>query len=177
MSALPKPPKEVPRETALDKLAPGFVRKVHALLDAMKKAGHQAYIGESWRTDARQQFLFGFGRKYDDGRGVVTKASSADTTMHAYGLAVDIWDAANPAAPWQPKNPTAFRAELQKQCKALGLRWGADWNHNGSTADERFVDWPHVQELAAPRTPTSRDQQDRKTGNLRAVWSRYGVAA
>jgi D-alanyl-D-alanine carboxypeptidase len=173
--SLPKPPKEVPRDVDLGKLAPGVRRKVDALFAKMRARGHNPMVGEVFRTDARQGFLFGFGRKYDDGRGRVTKAPTADDTQHAYGLAVDVWDADNPKAPWLPKNPTRFRLDLHAICREVGLRWGADWDHDGSTDDETFKDWPHVQELAAPRSPSARDRTDRKAGNLKAVWARYGV--
>lgn len=29
--------------------------------------------------------------------------------------------------------------------KGVKLRWGADWNMNGRTEDERFRDWPHFE--------------------------------
>lgn len=33
--------------------------------------------------------------------------------------------------------------------KGIAIRWGADWNGNWRTADERFVDMPHI-ELLTP---------------------------
>ena len=27
----------------------------------------------------------------------------------------------------------------------IKIRWGADWNNNGRTADEKFIDMPHIE--------------------------------
>ena len=72
--ALPVPPDEVPRERRLSTLAPKFAASVETILVELEAAGHPGKVFETARTDARQAWLFGMGRDYDDGRGVVTKA-------------------------------------------------------------------------------------------------------
>lgn len=36
-----------------------------------------------------------------------------------------------------------FLDEAKKQ--GVKIRWGADWNRNGSWKDEKFRDWPHFE--------------------------------
>ena len=43
----------------------------------MKLRGLDAIVAETLRTDERQEFLYGFGRDYDDGRGIVTHSRAA----------------------------------------------------------------------------------------------------
>lgn len=172
---LPRPPAEVARETRVDTLPQGMRHRVEALLRDMQARGHRAIIGESWRTNRRQAHLYGFGRRYDDGRGRVTNAPTAADSWHGYGLAVDIWDAANARAPWTPVAPTVFYADLQALCRTHGLRWGADWDNDGKTADERFMDRPHVQLLSVPVKPSADDRADFAAGRIAAVWARYRI--
>jgi peptidoglycan L-alanyl-D-glutamate endopeptidase CwlK len=133
------PPPEVPAAKDLGSLAPEYRLAVARVLDRMRQKGFDAVIAETIRTPERQEFLFGFGREYDDGRGVVTNSRSALYSWHGYGLAVDIvsgahgWDA--PASFWQA---------LEECAMAEDLTSGADWNRNG-VHDEKLCDKPHVQ--------------------------------
>ena len=36
-----------------------------------------------------------------------------------------------------------FMAEAKRQ--KIKIRWGADWNRNGTWKDEKFRDWPHFE--------------------------------
>jgi peptidoglycan LD-endopeptidase CwlK len=162
MSTLPKPPRDVPMDRDLSKLAPGIRRRVEKVVKAMEARGHDPIVVEAFRTDARQTHLFGFGRKYDDGRGIVTKAPDASRTQHGYGLAVDIISRSKGY-----NAPAAFWAALAEEAERVGMAAGLRW---------KFKDSPHIQVGApAPVSPTAQDRADRKAGNLRAVWARYGV--
>ena len=90
MSKLPAAPAEVPVQSDTSLLAPFFREAVERVVADMKAWGYTPQIFETMRTNERQAFLYGFGRTYDDGRGVVTHSQSADDTWHGYGLAVDI---------------------------------------------------------------------------------------
>jgi hypothetical protein len=166
-------PREVPVTRSLDVLAPKFRAALELVLADMRAAGHTPLVVETLRTDERQRFLYGFGRTYDDGRGRVTFSQSASETWHGYGLAADVvcadrrWGATD-----------AFWADLGRFARARGLRWGADWDHDGETADESFTDRPHLQ-WGPPmrRSPSPRALELRQRGGLVAVWKEVGAAA
>lgn len=53
-------------------------------------------------------------------------------------------------------NLAAFHAlsAIVKECAArldIPVTWGADWNNNGKTSDERFQDYPHWQLRQVPK--------------------------
>ncbi|MBY0490637.1 MAG: M15 family metallopeptidase [Gemmatimonadaceae bacterium] len=171
MGRLPLPPAEIPVCRDLQVLAPGFRMRLDLVIDDLQRAGFDPMVVETLRTSERQRFLFGFGRDYDDGRGVVTHSSDCDETWHGFGLAADIisaskrWDAA-----------PAFWTALGAACRIRGLTWGGDWNGNGSSDDERFVDRPHVQ-FGPPmrRSPSPRAARLLAEGGMPAVWKEVGA--
>lgn len=171
MGALPKPPVEVPVHRALADLAPVFAAKVELVIADMAAWGFDAWVFETLRTNERQRFLHGFGRQYDDGRGVVTHSATSEDTWHGYGLAADIvsrsqlWNADR----W-------FWDTLGLSARRHGLLWGADWNNNGRTDDERFQDRPHIQ-WGAPmrRSPSSRAGELLRTQGIEGVWREVGA--
>jgi hypothetical protein len=172
MSRLPAPPTEVPVHRSLDGLAPKFRAAVERVLTAMRADGHDPVVFETIRTDARQEFLHGFGRAYDDGRGVVTHSQSAADTWHGYGLAVDI---VSGSRRWAAG--AGFWTSLGTHARREGLVWGADWNSNGRSDDERFLDRPHVQwGNGMRRSPSSKAMALQLTGGNPAVWAVVGAA-
>jgi hypothetical protein len=150
--SLPLPPKEVPRVTSLDGLAPKF----RAALEAMLAEFPEAIVGETVRTPARQEYLHGFGREYDDGRGKVTAASSALFSWHGYGLAADIWK----KGVLYQATPTWFTA-MGAVAKKHGLDWGGDWT---------VRDLPHVQWGQCKDSPSYVARGLYESGNVEAVW-------
>ena len=139
-------------------LAPQFRAQVNAILAQMG----DAKISEGLRTFERQSFLYGFGREYDDGRGIVTNAASNLTSWHGYGLAVDIvhatleWDAGDK---W-------FRL-LGDTAKAHGCKWGGDWFH---------PDLPHVQWGKCKDSPSDKARALYADGGVEAVWNAVGAS-
>lgn len=172
---LPKPPAEVPVRKDLELLAPKFKRKVLQLLIAMTERGFDPVVAETMRDEARQRFLYGFGREYDDGRGVVTKAATADTTWHGFGLAVDI---ISRSKAWGA--PEAFWSALMEECNRLGLCHGNDWDGDGvpveKDPDESFGDRPHVQWKPMKRYPSPLAAKVRDEQGLEALWRLVGAA-
>lgn len=152
------PPPEVPSDRSTGSLAPKFRDAVNAILADMG----DAKISEGLRTFERQSYLYGFGREYDDGRGIVTNASSNLTSWHGYGLAVDIvhatleWDAGDK---W-------FRL-LGDTAKAHGCSWGGDWFH---------PDLPHVQFGTLKDSPSGEARQLIADGGVEAVWDAVGAS-
>jgi hypothetical protein len=162
---LPAPPAEVPVCRDVTGLAPKFRAAVGRVLFAMHQRGFSPKIAETLRTDARQRYLFGFGRTYDDDRGVVTHSHNADETWHAFGLAADIVCAVNA---WDA--PAAFWSALMECAEAEGLTSGSDWDRDPATK-EHFVDEPHVQ-WGPPmrRSPSPRAARLMAIGGYEAVW-------
>jgi hypothetical protein len=159
MPKLPLPPLVVPVDQSLDGLAPKFRACVENILKAMP----DAMVYETLRTDARQSYLYGFGRDWDDGRGVVTHSETAQDTWHHYGLACDI---IHKTRGWGA--PTAWWDQLGAEAKKLGLVWGGNWT---------FHDDPHVQ-WGAPmrRSPSPSAAKLQAEGGNAAVWKVVGAA-
>jgi hypothetical protein len=164
-------PPEVTAVRDLAVLAPKFRALIERTLADMQGLGHNPIVIETLRNHDRQRFLYGFGRDYDDGRGLVTFSQDADESWHGYGLAVDIicgtegWTA-----------PQSFWAALGRATEKYKLRWGGDWDMDGDFMDERFRDLPHVQ-WGAPmrRSPSPRAARLLATGGPPAVWREVGA--
>ena len=125
-------------------------------------------VAETLRTPERQQFLYGFGRRYDDGRGVVTYSSDADETWHGFGLAADVWSRSKL---WRAGDE--FWKKLHQLARKHGLVSGADWDNDGEMDD---WDKPHLQ-WGAPmrRSPSPRAARLMKDGGFEAVWREVGA--
>ncbi len=159
----PAPPNEVPRLSSLEHLAPRFAARVIAVCEELATKHWPALIYETLRTDARQAWLYGFGRAYSDGRGIVTNSQDADETWHGFGLAVDIVHARRY---WLA--PEEFWEALGSAVRRQELAWGGDW--------PSFADRPHVQ-WGAPmrRSPSPRAARLKAEGGLPAVWREVGA--
>lgn len=134
MKKLPPPPAASAVEariTSLDLLAPAFKQQVDEIFRIMHAAGLDPIVWETLRTSARQLYLFGFGRDYDDGRGVVTNVQSAAVGLHIYGLAVDI---VSKSKMWGA--PAIFWDTLKAASKMVGAYHGSMF---------KKADLPHVQ--------------------------------
>lgn len=131
MKLPPPPTPEPPEDRDMMKLAPVFAAKVFDLLHRVGDEGFDPFVFEGFRSDDRQAWLFGCGRDYDDGRGIVTDASDGRHSWHRYGLAVDIISKSNR---WDA--PANFWLSLRDHALQLGLTPGATWTR---------PDRPHVQ--------------------------------
>lgn len=128
----------------------------------MHARGFDAVVFESYRSPERAAWLYGFGRKYDDGRGVVTNAADNTHTWHAYYLAADIISASKE---WDA--PEAFWEALGECAKAEGLVWGGDWH---------MQDKPHVQHGPPMRvSPSPRAAQIVAHYGCPALWQEVGA--
>ncbi len=137
-------PPEPPLIRSIDGLATKFKAMLLVVLPDLADL-----VNETLRTDARQRWLYGFGREYDDDRGIVTNAPTGDTSWHKFGLAVD------------------FKDTLVVAQHAQQLRAGMDW--------PKFKDPPHVQ--AGPPMRVSPSPEAAKLfaeGGFDAVWDAVG---
>lgn len=164
-------PAEVKAVRDLSVLAPKFRKALEAGMARLMALGFDPVVVETLRTHDRQRFLHGFGRDYDDGRGIVTFSSDADETWHGYGLAADVIPRREGYGA-----PSWVWAAYGRAWRAEGLRWGADWDHDGETKDETFLDYPHVQ-WGPPmrRSPSPRAARLVQSGGPPAVWREVGA--
>lgn len=165
--ALPPAPAEVraPVNASLDGLAPQFRAALVAMCDAVEAAGHaRPRIFETLRTAERQRYIYGYGRTWDDGRGVVTNSRTHLTTWHGFGLAADV---IHPTLHWNA--PAAWWTAVGEAARAAGLEWGGDW--------ASFPDRPHVQWGKCRRSPSDR-ARSLLAGpvGVAAVWREVGAA-
>jgi len=160
---LPNPPSEPRPQRDVECLAPKFRARVVAMLAALSAAGFDPVISESCRTQERQEWLYGFGRDWDDGRGVVTNAPNELHSWHGYGLAVDVISQQHG---WEPS--PRFWQQLGECARAEGLAWGGDW--------PKFPDRPHVQAGRPMRqAPSKRAAELLAVGGFEAVWKEVGA--
>lgn len=159
---MPSLPPEVPRQYELDQCAPLFREAVNRTLADMRTYGWRARVYETLRSDQRQQYLHGFGRRYDDGRGVVTNAKTAVGSWHHYGLAADIVQ--DDDSPWNA--PKGFWRDLGLCAERNGLKWGGRWKN---------VDLPHVQWGRCKKSPSEEAVKLLRQGGYPAVWAAVGA--
>lgn len=167
MAKLPKPPAEVPLCRDVSVLAPKFrAALIDRVFPKMVAKGWQPIVLETQRSDERARFLYGFGRDYDDGRGIVTNVPTATKGWHFYCLAADVGDQRYPDGA-----PEKFYHDLGEVAEDAGLTSGSDWNRN-DIADEHFCDEPHVQWWIPGMhvSPTAKAADLYASGGLRAVW-------
>lgn len=154
-------PPEPKRITALDVCAPKFAAAVMAVLHDLQEAGFDPIVYESLRIDERQSWLDGFGRAYDDGRGIVTNAQSTLYSWHGFGLAVDI---VSEAHGW---DSSKFFDALGGFATVQSLEWGGHW---------KVRDLPHVQWGGMRESPSDLARQLYADAGMRAVWREVGAA-
>lgn len=160
MAKLPPPPAEIPVQRTSAGCAPMFVDAVTAMLADLNDGRELPF--EWLRTPERQRFLYGFGREYDDGRGVVTAAQTSLFSWHGFGLAVDVVE--KDATPWSA--PPTFWNRLGEAAERNGLVWGGRWKR---------ADLPHVQFDTGSASPTADDRNLYEREGVQAVWEKYGA--
>lgn len=156
------PPEPAPI-VSLDDVAPLFRQQVIALMQQMREGREPCRIAESIRTAERQAWLYGFGRSYDDGRGIVTNVQSIWTGWHPHGLAVDI---VHLTCGWNV--PQSFWDVLHNRAQALGL---APAIRVGASTDN-----PHIQWGKCRVTPSFRTRVIELAGGRKALWRAVGAA-
>jgi peptidoglycan L-alanyl-D-glutamate endopeptidase CwlK len=155
-------PPEVAVQSDLSLLAPKFRAAVEATVRDMEAKGHKVRVFETARTAERQKFIYGFGRDYDDGRGVVTKVQDHLASWHGYRLAADIVE--DDRDPWTA--PQSFWNDLGVCSAAHGLSWGGNW---------AWKDLPHVQWGKCRKSPSSESRRLIEMGGVEAVWRAVGA--
>lgn len=109
-------------------------RLVAVVKRAIQLTEYDFYVFEGVRSKERQKELFRVG------------ATKTMNSKHIRGLAVDLYPVGKPI-PWDMCK--VIQKAMFEAAKELGvrIRWGGDWNMNGSSADEKFYDGPHFELL------------------------------
>lgn len=125
------------------------------------KAEYEARTGRcvietcTWRSSERQLELFKEGRVEQNGEWVVVDKKKVKTKLdgfkkrsrhnvfpaQAVDVAIDVDPGPGKHLDWSEKVFELF-AELAPK---HGLVWGGDWNRNGTSKDESFIDMPHFE--------------------------------
>ena len=151
-------PPEPQRQSSILSLAPKFQTAINQVTFNM---GASALVYETIRTPERQQWLYGFGRDYDDGRGIITNAQSAQYSWHFFGLAVDI---IHHTLEWEA--PQSWWKALANAYVRYGQTAGGNW---------RRADTPHGQWGGCRTTPSDLGRQLYANGGVGAVWTAVGA--
>lgn len=100
------------------------------------------------RTIAEQQKLYAQGRTTKG--SIVTQLDGVKKKgKHNYtpSLAVDVVAFIDGKVSWEGKYYHTISKAILKAAKDLGIkiRWGGDWDGDGITSDEKFIDLPHFE--------------------------------
>lgn len=151
-----------------------IVRFVNTLAEACKRLGGGVLVAEGLRNAAIQNAYYAQGRRplaevnrlraiakmqpitEAENRDIVTRAA-AGLSPHEYGCAVDVYftktlgRTAEGLPGTKIETPQFFDAILEiVNVSGSNLRAGFDWNRNGTSLDEKFIDRPHVERIDWP---------------------------
>ncbi len=147
----PQPPQGVAESRDLEHLEPGF-RRDYLILKAefQRRTGRQLFETCTYRSCARQHELYQIGRRGVPGERIVTKLDGLTKKgrhnvypSEAVDVCVDIDPGPGKHVTWDPE---AYEL-LGALALEYGLKWGGDWNRDGSSTDEKFVDYPHLERV------------------------------
>jgi peptidoglycan LD-endopeptidase CwlK len=121
--------------TSLKRLKGVDTRLVAVVMRAAEITTQPFQITEGVRTVERQRTLVARG------------ASKTMRSRHLTGHAVDVVAMVGGRISWEFPLYLAIRDAMFAAAKELGivLRWGADWDGDGDSKDETFVDSPHFE--------------------------------
>lgn len=153
---IPTPPVGVAESRDMTTAHPELQRRF-ALFDADFRAetGRQLFITCVWRSCEKQFEYFQVGRVLQGGVWVVVNRAIVKTNIdgmtkkgqhnifpsRAVDVAIDFDPGPGKHLSWDASAYIPFAHLALKH----GLRWGGDWNGNGRTDDEKFVDRPHLE--------------------------------
>jgi hypothetical protein len=143
------------RVSSLSRLDPAFREKVLLLIADLERLGYEPWVYETYRSPARQAWLYASGRTREG--PIVTNVLAPSPTGHGSGKAVDIIDGrAHPSrkgfkvgwGTWSGQAGDAsaeemadrFFAALGQRGQAAGLKWGGNWTLSGGGTDR-----PHIE--------------------------------
>jgi peptidoglycan L-alanyl-D-glutamate endopeptidase CwlK len=145
------------RETSLNLLYPPFLYRLLKGVKAARAAGIPLHVFESYRSPARQQWLYEQGRSRE-GR-IVTRAR-AGRSWHNYGIATDLVLVIDGKWTWEHEDLYVRAAPYLEAC---GLQWQG--------RSKKFVELVHYQlpvEISIYEV-----EAIYKTDGLLGVWQKF----
>lgn len=154
--AEPQPPAGVEESRDLMHCEPELQRRFGGFKAEWEaRTGRQLFVTCTWRSCARQEQYFREGRAFEGGVWVVVDKKRVKTNVdgrvkkgrhnvypsQAVDVAIDTDPGPGKHLSWAAEDYALFGELALKH----GLRWGGDWNGNGRSDDERFVDRPHLE--------------------------------
>lgn len=154
--SIQQPPKGVMESRDLAHCDPVLQRRYRDFKFAYESVtGRQLFETCTWRSPERQFEYFKVGRKQENGiwivvdkrviktncDGNVKKSKHNRYPSEAIDVCIDLDPGPGKHLSWD----RSHYAQFSQLAKVHGLRWGGDWNGNGRTDDERFVDMPHLE--------------------------------
>jgi len=146
----------------MSRLDPTFRAQIQTLFDQLRDLGYKPEPHETWRSQARQAWLYASGRTRPGPIVTNAPAGAPSLTGHGSGKAIDIIDGRphptrsgfkiawgswpGPGLTKREGDETAnqmgaqFFEDLGRLAKAAGLTWGGDW-----TLADGGNDRPHVE--------------------------------
>lgn len=109
---------------------------VKLLFQECYKAGIHIFITETYRSQARQNYLYSIGRTIDKNKAVVTWTKSS---RHTSRLAWDI------AASTVKGNKNIYNTDIIKKAGAIAMKLGIIWGGQPSWVKAGATDYPHFE--------------------------------
>lgn len=116
----------------LEKLAPNTKRAAMEWYNWCIANGIDVLIYETIRTEEQQRYYVASGK------------SQTMRSYHLVGQALDFVPVVDRKTDWNGYDRPEIQQAIAK-AKQLGFTWGGDWDNDGKTTDEKFVDKPHLQ--------------------------------
>ncbi|KHF26819.1 hypothetical protein LR68_04344 [Anoxybacillus sp. BCO1] len=113
----------------LEKLAPNTKRAAMEWYNWCVANSIDILIYETLRTKEKQRYYVASGK------------SQTMRSYHLVGQALDFVPVVGGKTDWNGYDKTAIQQAIAK-AKQLGFTWGGDWDNDGKTTDEKFIDKP-----------------------------------
>lgn len=121
------------------------------MADALHLSPYDIIIVHGHRGEELQNSLVAEGKSktpWPTSRHNSTRDPEFEEQKNTFSDAVDFAPYVNGSIPWDDTHIFGVIAGIIMACAAVygvKLRWGGDWNSNGSTKDQTFMDWGHVE--------------------------------
>lgn len=150
----------------IKELLPVAQEAVKLFLEECNKEGLNIFITETYRSQARQDYLYSYGRTRE-GEKVTWTRNSNHTGRLAWDIAVN-----------KPKDlyDTATLKKAGSIAKGLGITWGGTWTTPDTPHFEIKKDWKSPKPVA-PKYPGTSIKEGSKGNNVVLVQKELGVTS
>ena len=123
----------------------------YVMYETLKRSPYDIVVISGHRGEELQNALFDKGaseKRYPDSRHNGTKDPLLQEDPPQLSDAVDFAPWVNGRIPWEDTHIFAVIFGVMTAVaheNNVKLRWGGDWNGDGSTSDQSLMDWGHVE--------------------------------